>query len=39
LTSQSPRCFKMALMTSPSSMKLMTRMTPPHFGQVKGSTS
>ncbi len=39
LTSHSPRCFRMALMTSRSSMKLMIRMVPRHFGQVRGSTS
>jgi hypothetical protein len=46
LTSHSPRCFRIPLMTSRSSMKLMIRMVPPHpstgsgqaFGQVRGST-
>ncbi len=38
LTSHSPRCFRMAWMTSRSSIKLMIRMIPPHFGQVRGST-
>jgi len=37
LTSHSPRCFRMVLMTSRSSMKLRIRMIPRHFGQVRGS--
>ena len=39
LTNHSPRCFRIALMTSRSSMNLIIRMLPPHFGQVRGSTS
>ncbi len=38
LMSHSPRCFRMVLMTSRSSMNPMIRMIPPHFGQVRGST-
>ena len=38
LRSHSRRCFRMALMTSRSSMKLMICMIPRHFGQVRGST-
>ena len=34
LTSHSPRCFRMVWMTSRSSMKLMIRMIPRHFGQA-----
>ena len=37
--SQRPRCCRMVLMTSRSSMKLMIRMVPRHFGQMSGSTS
>ena len=34
LTSQRPKCFRMALMTSRSSMKLMIRMIPRYCGQA-----
>jgi hypothetical protein len=39
LTIHNPRCFRMALMISLSSMLLMMRMVPWHFGQMRGSTS
>ena len=34
LASHSPRCFRMAWMTSRSSIKLMIRMVPRHFGEA-----
>ena len=34
LTSHSPRCFRMVLMTAQSSMKLIICMIPRHFGQA-----
>jgi len=37
--SRSPRWCRMALMISSSSMKLMIRMPPRHFGQTSGSIS
>lgn len=38
-TSQSPRWVRISRMTDGSSMKLMIRMVPLHFGQTNGSTS
>jgi len=38
LSSQSPRCLRMSRITDWSSMKLMIRMIPLHFGQTRGST-
>jgi hypothetical protein len=38
LTSHSPRCFRMALVTCGFSIKLMIPMIPRHFGQVREST-
>ena len=39
LTSQMPRCLRIARMTDGSSILLTIRMAPRHFGQTKGSTS
>jgi hypothetical protein len=38
LTSQSPRCSSIARITWRSSIALMIRMVPLHFGQTRGST-
>jgi len=38
LASHNPRCSRMARITDGSSIKLMIRMVPRHFGQTRGST-